>query len=64
MPKHTEIEFQGDTITLHFIGEPIPPVKKALKNNGFKNSKGAYTAKITENNRFFVKLLAGNYLKG
>lgn len=59
MPKHTEMEIQGDTITLRFIGEPIPPVKNALKNNGFKNVKGSYKAKITEQNKIFVKLLTG-----
>jgi hypothetical protein len=44
---------------LHFIGVPIAPVKKALRENGFKCSKGMYVANITDENKFFVKLFTG-----
>lgn len=42
---------------------PIPPVMKALKEAGFKwcNSKGYFKGRITDENRFMLKLLG--YLK-
>ena len=38
---------------------PIPPVRKALKENGFKwsNKHGGFVGKITEQNKGFLKLL-------
>ena len=55
--KAIEAEIIGEKIILHFVGAPIPPVRKALKENGFQNHKDTYIAKITDSNRFLLKLL-------
>lgn len=59
MYKQVEIELKDNKMFLSFIGAPIPPVKKALKENGFVNKKGTYSANITAQNKFFVKLISG-----
>lgn len=59
MPKQVEVEIKENKMILHFIGVPIAPVKKALRENGFKCSKGMYVANITDENKFFVKLFTG-----
>lgn len=58
-PKMVDVEKRDNQVYIHFIGEPIKPVKKALKDNGFKNQNSVYVAAITPSNRFFVKLLTG-----
>lgn len=57
--KSHEVEVKDNRIILHFNAPPIPPVKKVLKEKGFVNKKGVYSAAITENNKIFVRLLTG-----
>lgn len=47
MYKQVEIAIKDNKIFLQFIGAPITPVKKALKENCFINKQGTYTASIT-----------------
>ena len=58
-PKAVDVKVINEKVYIHFVGEPIKPVKKALKNNGFKNRKSVYVADITSANRYFVKILTG-----
>lgn len=52
------IEYTEQKIILHFDRAPIPPVKKALKENGFSCRKTIWSAKRTPQNEYFIKLLA------
>ncbi|EHJ7846737.1 hypothetical protein KB151_003898 [[Clostridium] innocuum] len=58
-----KIEKANKTIIIKQDKYPIPPVIKAMKNEGFKwcNSKGYFKGKVTDENRTFLKLLG--YIK-
>lgn len=58
-PKAIDVRIENNRAIIYFIGEPIAPVKKALKENGFKNRKSVYIGEITDNNKLFIQLLTG-----
>lgn len=52
----TEVKFTDDKIVIKLDKAPIPPVRKALKDNGFVCRNCIWTAKRTATNEFFTKL--------
>lgn len=54
-----EIEITDTKIVIRLEKSPIPPTRKALKNNGFSCRNTVWTAKRTHESEFFAKLLGG-----
>lgn len=59
----TEVCFTDTHITIKFGNAPIPPVSKALKDNGFTCHKCVWRAKRTPSNEIFTKLSFAKELK-
>lgn len=51
-----EIQFTDTSIIIKLDKSPIPPVRKALKENGFICHNCVWRAKRTPANEFFTKL--------
>lgn len=52
-----EIEITDSKIVIKLEKAPIPPTRKALKNNGFSCRNTIWTAKRTPESEFFARLL-------
>lgn len=56
--KSNKIEITDNKIIFKLDKYPVPPVTKALRDNGFKYHNGIWEANRTPQNEFFIKLLA------
>lgn len=59
MPITAEIDVKNGKAYINLFGCPGPMKLKALKENGFKRKQGVFVGRITESNRFFIRLLTG-----
>lgn len=53
-----DISMTDSMIYIKLDKAPIPPTRKALKNNGFTCSKTIWKAKRTPEREFFVSLIS------